>query len=206
MWYDRAKCAGQSALFETPGQETTCIAICASCPVFDECRADCDRWEAKHRGCLAYNVVAMETTPKRIARRRAQNFRDPIVPTKILELMVAWRSRSARPETCNACGVGMVARNAHLDSKSDMRRYGGNGVCSSCYQKTKKWVQDTLADGSLGNALFDLRQQKLAENANQSPEKEPGNAFPPTGIHDKASTRPTKGRIPERTSVNEKDC
>ena len=28
----------------------------------------------------------------------------------------------------------------------------------------------------------------------------------PTGIHDKASTRPTKGRIPERTSVNEKDC
>ena len=38
------------------------------------------------------------------------------------------------------------------------------------------------------------------------PEEEPGNAFPPTGIHDKASTRPTKGRIPERTSVNEKDC
>lgn len=70
-WADRAACHGQTdVMFAGPGESTRVAeALCASCPVFEEC----DAWGSE-LGSRQSGVIAGSTGRQRAKRRRQERF------------------------------------------------------------------------------------------------------------------------------------
>lgn len=75
-WANRAACAGEDAtLFQESGHERDALAVCASCPVLTECRADAlafERSSFRYRSCPV-GVVGGLTAWQRRAMYRAES-------------------------------------------------------------------------------------------------------------------------------------
>lgn len=118
-WLDRAACAtlspqtADTVFFphrENADTTRQARALCATCPVLEECRRDCDEWEGLRY--TIYGVVAGQTARQRYDRRRA--IQRHAYPKRCLDcdrpIRASTIKKAARPGTvlsvrglCNAC-------------------------------------------------------------------------------------------------------
>lgn len=94
LWALRAKCNGQPALFGDPQRTTEALAICATCPVIEECY----RW-ALHNA--VDGVAGGMTSAARVAWRKQNGIAEPVVsaddflPAEVVALdRGTWLTRS----------------------------------------------------------------------------------------------------------------
>ena len=75
-WRDRAACAGEWFLMESPAFEAEAKRLCIGCPVFWQCRAEGDKFEGTYPSYyLNGGVLAGETGLERATRRRGKRQR-----------------------------------------------------------------------------------------------------------------------------------
>ena len=142
-WRDRAACAGEHFLMEAPAFEAEAKALCAKCPVIEDCRAEMDRIE-KSWYDLPDSVVAGENRTERIGRRtkqkRSRPVEDPDAKLGWLLLATPTIRKGSEPvyagKRCHRCRKMMRAR-SNPDHPERPIHYC-RGFCSKCYYPVQR--------------------------------------------------------------------
>lgn len=133
-WKDRAACAGDPFLMESPAFENGAKARCGRCPVLAECRTWIDGVEAgRSLPAVAAMVVAGETTAERFERRRekeAGGERFQVVSDEdLLRGYLDWPPRRGpRERRCWGCARAFTRQTSGRGSV----RYKTAGLCRGC--------------------------------------------------------------------------
>lgn len=95
-WAVRGACIGQPSLFEDPKRTTEALAVCATCPVLNECY----EWALRN---AVDGVAGGMTSEARTAWRKATKIAEPVVSADaFLPGEVAAADRTTSRTRCNA--------------------------------------------------------------------------------------------------------
>ena len=150
-WRDRAACAGEHFLMEAPAFEAEAKAICARCPVIEDCRAEMDRIE-KAWYDLPDSVVAGENRKERTARRTREKRRRPVDQDPEAEmgrilLATPTIRRGSEPvysgKRCHRCRKVMRAR-SNPDHPERPTHYC-RGFCQKCFYRARQAAERLMA-------------------------------------------------------------
>lgn len=92
-WTDHAACAGRSELMHDRVRSPEALALCAACPVLDDCRADVARSPWKPVNCTQAGATWWPATPPRVCPDCGADF---------------WRTGGGR--RCPACITAAATR------------------------------------------------------------------------------------------------